>query len=107
MVAMANLGIPEAAVRRQIASAIQVVVQLSRMSDGTRKLVNVTEIIGMEGQIVTMQELFVFKKEGLSANKQVLGEFVSTGIRPRFSERLAAAGVILSPALFGARKGYQ
>ncbi len=100
MVAMANLGIPEAAIRRQIASAIQVVVQLSRLSDGTRKVVNVTEITGMEGQVVTMQDIFVFKRAGVSEGRKVLGEFVPTGIRPKFSERLEAAGVSLRPELF-------
>ncbi len=100
MVAMANLGIPEAAIRRQIASAIQVVVQLSRLGDGTRKLVNLTEITGMEGQVVTMQDIFVFKRAGVSADRRVIGEFIPTGIRPKFSERLEAAGIDLGPELF-------
>jgi pilus assembly protein CpaF len=104
MVAMANLGIPEGAVRRQIASAIHVVVQLSRMSDGTRKLVNITEITGMEGDVVTMQDVFVFRRQGLSPTNQVLGEFVPTGIRPKFSERLAAAGIRLNSDLFNSRR---
>jgi len=103
MVAMANLGIPEAATRRQLASAINVVVQMSRLSDGTRKLVSVAEITGMEGEIVTMQEIFVFKKMGLGAQGEVLGEFVPTGVRPKFSERLLAAGIPLPSDLFEAR----
>jgi pilus assembly protein CpaF len=103
MVAMANLGIPESATRRQIASAINVVVQMARLSDGTRKLVSVAEITGMEGEVVTMQEIFVFKKMGLGALGEVLGEFVPTGIRPKFSERLLAAGIRLPADLFEAR----
>jgi pilus assembly protein CpaF len=105
MVAMANLGIPESATRRQIASAINVVVQLSRMSDGTRKLVSVAEITGMEGEVVTMQEIFVFKKMGLGVLGEVLGEFVATGIRPKFSERLLAAGIRLPSDMFEVKGG--
>jgi pilus assembly protein CpaF len=103
MVAMANLGIPESATRRQIASAINLVVQMSRMSDGTRKLVSVAEITGMEGEVVSMQEIFVFKKMGLGAMGEALGEFVPTGIRPKFSERLLAAGIRLPMELFAVK----
>ena len=103
MVAMANLNIPETATRRQIASAINVVVQMSRLSDGTRKLVSLAEITGMEGEMVTMQEIFVFKKMGLGAAGEVLGGFVPTGIRPKFSERLGEAGIRLPSDLFEAR----
>jgi len=105
MVAMANLGIPESATRRQIASAINVVVQMSRLSDGTRKLVNVAEITGMEGEVVTMQDIFVLKRMGLGATGEVLGEFVPTGIRPKFTERLLAAGVQLPADAFEPRVG--
>jgi pilus assembly protein CpaF len=100
MVAMANLSIPETATRRQIASAIQLVVQLSRMSDGTRRVVNVSEITGMEGDVVSMQDIFLFKRMGIGAAGEVLGEFVPTGIRPQFSERLLASGVRLPAGLF-------
>jgi pilus assembly protein CpaF len=93
MVAMANLNIPESATRRQIASAIDMVVQVSRLSDGTRKLVAVTEITGMEGEMVTMQDIFVFRKIGIGPKGEVLGEFEPTGIRPKLTERLAAAGI--------------
>ena len=103
MVAMANLGIPETATRRQIASAINAVVQMSRQSDGTRKLVSVAEITGMEGGVVTMQDIFVFKRMGVGGAGEVLGEFVPTGIRPKFSERLAAAGVRLPADMFEAK----
>jgi pilus assembly protein CpaF len=100
MVAMANLNLPESAIRRQISSAIDVVVQVSRMSDGTRKVVSVAEITGMEGEIVTMQDIFVFRKRGIRESGEVLGEFVATGIRPKFSERLLVAGVQLPISMF-------
>jgi pilus assembly protein CpaF len=100
MVAMANLNLPEAAIRRQIASAIDVVVQVSRMSDGTRKVVSVAEITGMEGSIVTMQDIFVYRKRGIRENGEVLGEFIATGIRPKFAERLVVAGIHLPASMF-------
>ncbi|OLC90006.1 MAG: pilus assembly protein CpaF [Acidobacteria bacterium] len=100
MVAMANLNLPESAIRRQICSAIDLVVQVSRMSDGTRKLVSVAEITGMEGEIVTMQDIFIFRKRGIRESGEVLGEFVATGIRPKFSERLLVAGVQLPISMF-------
>ncbi len=105
MVAMANLNIPESATRRQIASAIDLVVQMSRLSDGTRKLVAVTEITGMEGETVTMQDIFVFKREGIGPNGEVLGDFEPTGIRPKFTERLAAAGIRFPIETFQRAKG--
>jgi len=100
MVAMANLNIPEAAIRRQISSALDLIVQVARMSDGTRKITSVSEVVGMEGEIVTMQDIFGFKKTGLGEKGEVLGEFLPTGIRPRLSERLLAAGIRLPAAMF-------
>jgi pilus assembly protein CpaF len=100
MVAMSNLNLPESAIRRQIASAIDVVVQVSRMSDGTRKIVNVSEITGMEGEVVTMQDVFVFRKRGVRENGEVLGDFLPTGIRPKFSERLLVSGIQLPTSMF-------
>lgn len=102
MVAMANLNLPESAIRRQIASALDVVVQVSRMSDGTRKIVNVSEITGMEGEVVTMQDVFVFQKKGIRENGDVQGDFVPTGIRPKFSERLLVTGIQLPMSMFEA-----
>jgi pilus assembly protein CpaF len=104
MLAMANLNLPEVATRRQIASAIEVVVQVSRLSDGSRKVLNISEITGMEGQVVSMQDIFVFKKTGIGENGAVLGQFVPTGIRPRFSERLLTAGVKLPATMFDPTK---
>jgi pilus assembly protein CpaF len=100
MVAMANLNLPEAAIRRQIASALDVVVQVSRLSDGTRKVISVAEIIGMEGNVVTMQDIFVYRKQGVRENGEVLGEFVATGVRPKFAERLVVTGFHLPASMF-------
>jgi pilus assembly protein CpaF len=100
MVAMSNLSIPDTAVRRQIASAIDVVVQVSRLSDGTRKIISLAEITGMEGEVVSMQDIFVFQKRGIRENGEVLGDFVTTGIRPKFSERLLIAGIQLPVSMF-------
>ena len=100
MVAMASFNIPEAALRRQIASAIDVVVQVSRLSDGTRKVSHISEITGMEGDVVTMQDIFVFRKRGIRDNGEVLGDFLPAGIRPKFAERLAVSGVQLPVAMF-------
>jgi len=102
MVSMANLNIPERAVRHQIASAIHAVVQIARMSDGTRKVISVSEITGMESEIVTMQDIFVFERHGIDETGKVRGAFRATGIRPRFADRLALSGCRLRPALFEA-----
>ena len=100
MVAMASLNLPEHAMRRQIASAIDLVIQCSRLSDGTRKVISIAEITGMEGDIVTMQDIFVYRKRGIRDNGEVVGEFAATGIRPKFAERLAVTGVPLPTAMF-------
>jgi pilus assembly protein CpaF len=100
MISMANLELPERAMRQQIASAINVVVQVSRLPDGSRKLLQVSEIVGMEGDIITMQDIFVYEREGIGENDKVLGQFKATGIRPRFSERLKSYGIDLSSLLF-------
>jgi pilus assembly protein CpaF len=100
MISMANLDLPERAMRQQIASAINLVIQVSRLSDGSRKLMQVSEIVGMEGDIITMQDIFVYEREGMAENDRVLGHFRATGIRPRFSERLKSYGIDLSSLLF-------
>jgi pilus assembly protein CpaF len=100
MISMASLELPERAMRQQIASAINVVIQVSRLSDGSRKLMQVSEIVGMEGDIITMQDIFVYEREGIAENDKVLGHFRATGIRPRFSDRLKSYGVDLSALLF-------
>ena len=100
MISMANLELPEKAMRQQIASAINVVIQVSRLSDGARKLMQVSEIVGMEGDIITMQDIFVYEREGMGDNDKVLGRFRATGIRPRFADRLKSYGIDLSSVLF-------
>ncbi len=97
---MANLNLPEKALRRQIASAITVIVQISRMSDGTRRLTHFSEITGMDEDVVSMQDIFLFEKKGIAPDGKVLGRFHSTGIRPRFADKLNASGITVSSALF-------
>jgi pilus assembly protein CpaF len=100
MVNMANLNLPERAIRQQIASAVHIVCQLSRLSDGTRKVISIAEITGVEGQVICMQELFKFEKQGLSETGAVRGCFRGAGIRPQCAENLAAVGQRLEPAWF-------
>jgi pilus assembly protein CpaF len=100
MVSLANANMPMDAIRHQISSAVHLIVQTSRMSDGSRRVMNITEITGMEGQVVTMQDLFVFEKRGLSPEGRVIGRFAATGIPPKFQEKLVSAGIKLSPNLF-------
>ena len=100
MVAMANFNIPEKAVRQQIASAIALVVQISRMSDGSRRVVNISEITGMEGDIISMQESFTFARRGVGPDGKVIGSFRPSGIRPKFLEKLKVAGILLPQQLF-------
>jgi pilus assembly protein CpaF len=100
MVSMANLNIPERAVRHQIAAALHAVVQIARLSDGTRKVITVSEILGMDGDSVAMRDIFEFERSGIDEGGKVRGAFRATGIRPQFAERLAVAGARLRPALF-------
>jgi len=99
MALMANLNLPEKAIRKQIASAITLVLQVARFSDGTRRLTHITEITGMEDDVVSMQDVFVFEKQGVSPDGRTLGTFTATGIRPKFAEKLKASGINL-PANF-------
>jgi len=103
MVSMANLNIPERAVRHQISSAVHAVVQVARLSDGTRKIISISEITGMEAEIISMQDIFVFDRLGIDESGKVRGMFRATGIRPKFAERLATAGCRLRPGLFESR----
>ena len=100
MVSMANLNIPERAVRHQIASAIHAVVQVARLSDGTRKVISISEVTGLDAESIAMQDIFIFERRGLDESGKVRGTFKATGTRPQFAERLAAAGTRLRPALF-------
>jgi pilus assembly protein CpaF len=94
---MGEIHLPEKAIRAQISSAVHLVVQVSRMSDGTRRITHITELTGLQGEIISMNDLFLFEKKGIGANGKVNGRFSATGIMPRFAERLLAAGISLPP----------
>jgi pilus assembly protein CpaF len=100
MVAMSNMNLPEKSVRQQISSAITIIVQVARMSDGTRKVTSITEITGMEENVISMQEIFSFKKQGIGPDGKVIGVFQPSHIRPRFLERLRVSGIVLPSTLF-------
>ena len=104
MVLMAGFDLPSKAIREQIASALNVILQLSRMSDGTRKVVTVSEVTGMEGDVVVMQDIFVFEKRGVDRDGKVLGEYRATGVRPKFLDAVHAAGIHLGANVFAYRK---
>ncbi len=100
MAMMANLNIPEKAVRKQVASAVQLIVQISRLNDGTRRITHLSEITGMEEDVVSMQDVFTFEKQGVGPEGKVLGSFQATGIRPKFAERLKASGINVPASWF-------
>ena len=100
MFSMANLNIPERAVRQQLVSAIHAVVQIARLSDGTRKVMTISEVVGMESDVILMQDIFSFERVGIDETGKVRGIFKATGIRPKFADKLAIAGCRLRPALF-------
>ena len=100
MIAMGNVSLPEKAIRQQISSAIQVVVQQTRLADGSRKVTSISEITGMEGDVITMQEIFLFEKMGMTQDGKVIGRFRATGVRPKVAERLKSAGIHLPSDMF-------
>lgn len=100
MIMMSGMELPIKAIRDQIASAIDIVVQQSRLRDGSRKIINISEIVGMEGDTITIQDLFVYKQEGLDQSGKLTGSFQSTGIRPSFAEKLTANGILLRDEWF-------
>jgi pilus assembly protein CpaF len=100
MVAMSNMNMPEKSVRQQITSAITIIVQVTRLSDGTRKVTSISEITGMEENVISMQEIFTFNKKGIGPDGKVIGIFQPTHIRPRFLDRLRVSGIVLPPVLF-------
>jgi pilus assembly protein CpaF len=107
LVSMAGLNLATKAMRHYVSSALDVIIQIARMSDGTRKLISVQEIAGMEGDLITLQELFVFQQTGLDQNRKVKGRFKATGVRPKFAERMAAKGIAIPPELFDPQKVYE
>jgi len=100
MVAMCNLNLPEKTVRQQIASALSIIVQVSRMSDGTRKVISISEITGMEENVISMQDIFTFQKKGIGPDGKVVGAFTPSHIRPKFLEKLRVSGIFLPQSLF-------
>ena len=100
MVSMAAASLPTKAIRQQISSAVSVVVQVARLTDGKRKVISIQEITGMEGDVITMQEIFSYKQTGLGEDGTVQGHFAATGVRPRFVDRLRVFGVVVPETLF-------
>ncbi len=100
MVSLANANMQLVSIRQQISSAVNLLVQASRLSDGSRRVMNITEVTGMEGEMLTLQDIFVFEKQGLDSEGRVVGRFAATGIRPKFYEKLLAAGIRLDAELF-------
>jgi pilus assembly protein CpaF len=100
MIQMTGMRLSDRAMRQQIASAIHLVIQVARLSDGTRRLTSISEITGMEGDTITMQEVFHFERRGIDAEGKVIGRFRPTGVRPRFAERLKVYGMQLPRVFF-------
>jgi pilus assembly protein CpaF len=107
MIGMSGIDVPPRSARAQIASAIHVVVQVARLSDGRRKLISLSEISGMEGEVITMQEIFRFRQTGVATDGMVQGRFEASGIRPRFLEQVTSHGVTLSPDLFRPDRNFE
>jgi len=107
MILMTGVQLPEKAMRFMVSSALDLIVQAARMPDGSRKIVSVSEVVGMEGDMITLQDIFIFEKRGLGENGKVLGRFRATGIRPKFADRLHLAGIRLPENLFSAERFYE
>ncbi len=106
MILMAGMNLTDKAMREQIASAIQIIIQAARLSDGTRKIIKISEVTGMEGEIVTLQDIFIFEKLGVREDGRVIGAFRTTGIRPKFAEQLEASGIQLPVDIFEPKLEY-
>jgi pilus assembly protein CpaF len=107
MVAMANFDIPSEFLRRYISSAIDVVIHVARLTDGTRKVTSLQEITGMEGSVITLQEVFSFKQRTIDPEGRIRGRFLFHGVRPRFTEKFDALGISLPPDLFDPSKSFE
>jgi pilus assembly protein CpaF len=107
MISLAGMGLPPKTMRQQIASAISVVIQATRLTDGRRKIISIQELTGMEGEIINMQEIFAFKRSGVDKNGAVRGHFAATGVRPKFAERLHAFGIDLPDELYDPARRYE
>jgi pilus assembly protein CpaF len=104
MVLMAGYDLPARAIREQMSSALDVIIQVARLSDGSRRIVKFTEVTGMEGDVVVMQDIFVFEKQGIDGEGRVMGEFRPTGVRPKFLDTIHTAGIHLGSEIFATRK---
>jgi pilus assembly protein CpaF len=100
MVLMAGMDLPVRAIREQVASAVDLIVQQSRMRDGSRKITNITEVQGMEGDVITLQDVFLFDQEGFEGGR-IVGRIKPTGVRPKFMPKIEDAGIRLPPTVFG------
>jgi pilus assembly protein CpaF len=100
MVLMAGMELPVKAIREQISSAVDLIVQQSRLKDGSRKITHISEVIGMEGDVITLQDIFIFVQKGKDEKGKIVGEFTSTGIKPKFMDKLEASGINLPNDLF-------
>jgi len=107
MILMTGIDLPEQAMRFMVSSALDMIIQVARLTDGSRKVVSISEVVGMEGEVITLQDLFVFEKKGLDKDGRVLGQFRATGIRPKFSERLEMAGIEVPEDLFATDRYYE
>jgi pilus assembly protein CpaF len=107
MIGMGGFNLPHRAMRQQIASAITVIVQGNRLTDGQRKIVSIQEITGMEGEVVTMQEIFAYRQTGIGADGKIIGHFQATGVRPKFADRLRSFGIVLPDSLFDPSARYE
>jgi pilus assembly protein CpaF len=100
MVSMGNTNMQPLAIRQQVASAVQLLIQTARLSDGKRRVVAITEVTGMEVDVISLDDIFVFQRRGIDPDGRVVGRFAATGIRPKFDEKLATAGIHLRPEIF-------
>jgi pilus assembly protein CpaF len=100
MILMAGTNLPDRAMREQITSALDLIVQVTRLADGSRRVVSIVEVTGMEGQVTATQEIYRYRRRGIAPDGTVIGDYEPTGIRPAFSERLAVAGVELPAGMF-------
>jgi Flp pilus assembly CpaF family ATPase len=103
LVMMAGMGLPLKAIRETVASAVNLIIQQSRLTDGTRKVTYVSEVLGMQGETVTIQDIFIYKQEGLDKNRKIIGRFVPTGFIPKFVEEMEAKGMKISRGLFAVK----
>jgi pilus assembly protein CpaF len=101
---MSGMNLPLKAIREQVASAVDIIIQQTRFSDGTRKIVNISEVVGQEGEQITMQDIFAYKQTGLDSEGKVLGDFLPTGAVPTFMEELKTRGLSLRPEMFNPNK---